>query len=173
MKRNIVINDETEYVLETGLSQAMINSFLKGGGGVVKKHCQKCGFILGKYTGAYPKNCPVCGDPFDKENISGESKYLLNSNGKCIGILHEYIENPIKESKMSEMDMDIQDVIEMFVDKKKSGEIKSKADFMKLFNDVKKGKNLPEGVDAKSVKNNIALIAKGISDAFRKEGLKF
>jgi uncharacterized Zn finger protein (UPF0148 family) len=41
----------------------------------LKKICDKCGFMMPKYSGRYPKYCPMCSDPVnakDKEVITDE-----------------------------------------------------------------------------------------------------
>ena len=34
----------------------------------LKKVCDKCGFMMPKYVGRYPKFCPNCGDPVDEKD---------------------------------------------------------------------------------------------------------
>lgn len=44
----------------------------------LKRVCDKCGFMMPKYTGRYPKYCPMCADPVtdvDKEVIVDEVEY--------------------------------------------------------------------------------------------------
>lgn len=152
-----------------GLSQGMIRAFSKGADIVVKKVCNKCGFHMPAFSGRYPNACPLCGDDFTADDI--EESFGAYKNGKCIGILTPI--KSLKEGAFSEMDIDIQSIIDDFVRQRKAGEITSKDDLLKKIRALSMGKNIPKGVDPNIVKTNISDIAKGIADAFRKKGIKF
>ena len=165
---DVVTIDEKKF----GVSQGTLNAFRKGADITIKKVCPKCGFALPVFSGRYPKNCPLCGTEFEPE-MPVEEKYAAFVDNKCVGILVKLPEKKIDEGKFKEQEIDIQDIVNHFVDLRKSGKIKTKKQFQNIFNDIPNGKNIPKGIDPKTIKANIARIAKDIASAYSKEGLEF
>jgi hypothetical protein len=118
------------------------------------------------------------GLPCDKKGCKGtfeETGPMDDSRGElhCTKCGKRVKRHPnIREGKFKQVDQDVKAIIDMFVQKRKSGEITSKDQFMKLFKSIKTGKNLPKGISGDVVSANYSDIAKGVADAFRKEGLK-
>lgn len=48
-----------------GLQRALFSNGNGFSAKTVKKECDKCGLLMPKYAGRYPKACPICGDVVD------------------------------------------------------------------------------------------------------------
>jgi hypothetical protein len=93
----------------------------------LKKVCDKCGFMMPKYSGRYPKYCPMCADPVtkaDKEVAVDETEYdsdytnpadhkgeththALNHKGKDHQGMH--LPGPLGHSYMTEASIELDD----------------------------------------------------------------
>jgi uncharacterized Zn finger protein (UPF0148 family) len=75
----------TAHSLTDGMKKALFNN---SGFGIktLKKECDKCGFLMPKYKGRYPKACPMCGDVVndaDKEVVAeGDTEPEVVTEGK-------------------------------------------------------------------------------------------
>jgi hypothetical protein len=146
-----------------GISNGMLKAFGKGAGVTVKKVCDNCGFHIPKFTGRYPKMCPLCGNQFPMEESIG-----LWQNGICECMLKEL--DTTTEGKFSEMDLNLQTVAEYVVDKMK--ESKSKKELNSLLKDLKDGKVKVDGIDPEEIKYGFSELVKKVSKALAKAKIK-
>jgi uncharacterized Zn finger protein (UPF0148 family) len=79
----------------------------------LKRICDKCGFMMPKYSGRYPKFCPNCADPVtdkDKEVVVDEVEYSIedkHTHGQQHGgyaAQQMHLKGPLKEDKSEDED---------------------------------------------------------------------
>lgn len=78
-----------------GLQRAL---FANGNGfsaKTVKKECDKCGLLMPKYAGRYPKACPVCGDVVDHNDKEVEVGVEVDSDDAKDAVGGEIVEKEL------------------------------------------------------------------------------
>ena len=146
-----------------GISTGMLNAFGKGKDIIVKAVCPNCGFHMPKFSGRYPKMCPLCSNEFPAEESIG-----MWQDDVCGCILKELTE--IEEGKFSDLDIDLQTVADFVVDKMKNS--KSKKELNNLLNDLKDGKVKVDKIDPKDIKLGFSELVKKVSKALASAKIK-
>lgn len=151
----VVMIDEQAF----NITQGMAKAFGKGSGLVVKKVCPKCGFHMPKFSGRYPKNCPLCDTQFEKDITE---KIAVYEKDTCVAI-YEKCGKKKKVIEGSDIEGELYHMVNDIVKKVKDGEIKTKKDLNKTLGLMKSTKN---------IKNNFAEFIKLVAKRMKEENVK-